>query len=56
MVSKENDRRAFEVLNSKVILNEWVPDDDSDSLSITAPENFLRPRVVAEHPKENLEF
>ena len=44
------------IVNSLVILKEWVPDFESDTLSITAPENGLRPRVAAEHPKENLEF
>ena len=39
-----------------MILKEWCPEVDSKQLSITAPDDGMRPRVAAEHPKELLQF
>ena len=51
-----DERRTLGLPNSLVILKEWNPDNDSKQLSITCPEDGMRPRVAAEHPKEYIEF
>ena len=47
-----DDRHTLGLPNSQVILKEWCPEVDSKQLSITAPDDGMRPRVAAEHPKE----
>ena len=55
-----DERRTLSLQkNNQVILKEWNPDDDSQgqsSVSITAPDDGMRPREAAERTKEHIEF